>query len=298
MTIHEAQQRLVFQLYGIYDNREASNIADLVMEHLTGWEKVDRILHKQVSLLTDKIALLEKITSDLLTYKPVQYVLNEAWFYGLKFFVNEHVLIPRPETEELVEWVILEVRSAKNEIRYMNSQAEDQCSDVKIFDMGTGSGCISIAFKKKLPLLEIVACDVSKGALEVAQKNAAMNQTDIGLLHMNFLDPVQWEHLPTFDVIVSNPPYVPLKDKDTMRQNVLQYEPHLALFVENNDPLLFYRSIADFAKEKMQAGGSIYAEIHEELATETVQIFSENGFGNIEIKKDMQGKDRMIRVKN
>ncbi|MBC7828824.1 MAG: peptide chain release factor N(5)-glutamine methyltransferase [Chitinophagaceae bacterium] len=298
MTIHEAQQRLVFQLYGIYDNREASNIADLVMEHLTGWEKVDRILHKQVSLLTDKIALLEKITSDLLTYKPVQYVLNEAWFYGLKFFVNEHVLIPRPETEELVEWVILEVRSAKNEIRYMNSQAEDQCSDVKIFDMGTGSGCISIALKKKLPLLEIVACDVSKGALEVAQKNAAMNQTDIGLLHMNFLDPVQWEHLPTFDVIVSNPPYVPLKDKDTMRQNVLQYEPHLALFVENNDPLLFYRSIADFAKEKMQAGGSIYAEIHEELATETVQIFSENGFGNIEIKKDMQGKDRMIRVKN
>lgn len=152
MTIHEARQRLVFQLYDMYDNREAANIADLVMEHITGWKKIDRILNKQVPLLPDSILLIEKYTADLLAHKPVQYVLNEAWFYGLKLFVDEHVLIPRPETEELVEWIIREVRSTKYEVRNVKLEVgsredESQPSPLRIFDIGTGSGCISIALK-------------------------------------------------------------------------------------------------------------------------------------------------------
>lgn len=292
---------MIFQLYDIYETREAANIADLVMEHLTGWKKIDRILHKQLPLLPEKIHLLEKYTNELLTHKPVQYVLNEAWFYGLRFFVNEHVLIPRPETEELVEWIIHEVRSKKYEVRNVkseNARSKDRnpSSKLKILDIGTGSGCIPITLKKQLPLLEIVACDISNDALEVAQRNAALHQADIGLLHLDFLDPSQWEHLPSFDIIVSNPPYIPLKEKENMQPKVLQYEPHIALFVENDDPLLFYNAIADFAKIKMKPDGKIYAEIQEELGKEVQQLFINKGFDKIELKKDMQGKDRMIRV--
>ena len=289
MTIHEAQQKLIFQLYDIYDNREAGNIADLVMEHVTGWKKIDRILNKQVPLLKDKIDLLEKFTDDLLAHKPVQYVLNEAWFFGLKLFVNEHVLIPRPETEELVDWIVTSVGS-------LGLTVGSNAFDKAVLDIGTGSGCISVALKKQLPALNIVACDVSKDALEVAQKNALDHQADIGFLHLNFLDREQWNLLPSIDIIASNPPYVPLKDMDTMQSNVLQYEPHLALFVENEEPLIFYQAIAEFAKEKLNPGGSIFAEIHESLAGDVKVMFEKNKFSSIEVKKDMQGKDRMIRV--
>jgi release factor glutamine methyltransferase len=295
MTIHEAQQRLIFQLYDIYDSREAANIADLVMEHITGWRKIDRILNKKVPLLPNKMELLERHTNDLLSHKPVQYVLNEAWFYGLKFFVDEQVLIPRPETEELVEWIISEVRSTKYEMRNKSENENPQHDPIKIFDIGTGSGCISIALKKKLPI-DIYACDISKKALEIAQRNALTNQTDIGFLHLNFLDPAQWPLLPVFDIIVSNPPYIPLKDKETMHPNVLQYEPHLALFVEDNDPLIFYLAIADFAKEKVSPGGSIFVELHEGFAKDVQNVFAEKGFTNIELKKDMQEKSRMMRI--
>ena len=290
MTIHEAQQKLIFQLYEIYDNRESGNIADLVMEHITGWKKIDRILNKNVPLLQDTIDLLEKFTADLLAHKPVQYVLNEAWFFGLRLFVNEHVLIPRPETEELVDWIVTTVGSLQPAIG-------DNATFYKTaLDIGTGSGCISIALKKKLPALNIIACDISKEALEVAQKNASDHTADIGFLHLNFLDREQWHLLPYFDIIISNPPYIPLKDKDTMRPNVLRYEPQVALFVENEDPLVFYRAIAEFAKEKLNAGGSIFAEIHETLAGDLQALFEKNNFNSIQVKKDMQGKDRMIKI--
>ncbi len=293
MTIHEAQQRLVFQLYEIYDNREAANIADLVMEHVTGWNKIDRILNKKVPLVQNKIELLEQYTAELLAHKPVQYVLNEAWFYGLKFFVNESVLIPRPETEELVQWIIQSLQDRTS----TNADREDPRLDtVQIFDIGAGSGCISISLKKKLPSVEVYACDVSKEALEVAQKNALKLQGDIGFWHIDFLNTAQWVNLPFFDIIVSNPPYIPLQNRDTMRPNVVQYEPHLALFVENNDPFIFYRAMADFANEKLNPGGSIFAELHEGLAKDVQKVFADKGFDNMEVKKDMQGNDRMIRV--
>jgi len=290
MTIHEAQQRLIFQLYDIYDNREAANIADLVMENITGWKKIDRILNKQLPLLPDKVELLEKYTADLLLHKPLQYILNESWFFELKLFVNEHVLIPRPETEELVEWILSQVKSR----RKPNEGTE--LSRLAILDIGTGSGCIAIALKKHLPSVEIIACDISKNALEVAQRNALDLEADIGFLHVNFLDDTQWQQLPSFDIIVSNPPYIPLKGKVGMRPNVVQYEPHLALFVEDTDPLIFYNAIAEFSREKLNVNGSIFAEIHEELANDVKRVFEESDFGNIDLRKDMQGKDRMIRI--
>jgi release factor glutamine methyltransferase len=205
--------------------------------------------------------------------------------------VNEHVLIPRPETEELVEWIVADVSPERQSKGWQ--LAVDKFT---MLDIGTGSGCIPIAIKKKMPSTEVFGCDISIHALEVAQKNAVTHQADIGWLQMNFLDTRQWENLPMFDIIVSNPPYIPLKDQETMQPNVLLFEPHLALFVENNDPLVFYKAIARFAKEKMKPGGSIYVEIHEALGKEVMQVFSEEGFGEIELKKDMQGKERMIRV--
>ena len=298
MTIQEAQQRLLFQLYDVYDNREAMNIADMVMERITGWTKIDRILNKQLPLLPGNIQLLEKYTVDLLAHKPVQYVLNEAWFYGLKFFVNEHVLIPRPETEELVEWIqkTITQENLVNNAKSLN-QPPVAKNNLSILDIGTGSGCIPISLKKKFSDIQVYACDVSKSGLVVAQENAETHHTEISFLQINFLDPSQWTLLPEMDIIISNPPYIPLKDKDTMRQNILQYEPHIALFVDDNDPLLFYRTIAAFAKGKMKPGGNIFVEINENLAKDVEELFFTKGYRKIELKKDMHGKDRMVRVK-
>jgi release factor glutamine methyltransferase len=289
MTIYEAQQRLLFQLYHIYDNREAANITDLVMEHITGWKKIDRILHKHVPLLPGKIDLLEKYITDLLNQKPVQYVLHEAWFYGMKLFVDENVLIPRPETEELVDWIV-------KTIRFEKLSKEQEKNPLIIFDIGTGSGCIPIAIKKHVPIADVYACDLSKEALAVAHQNATAKETDIGFLQLNFLDPAQWEHLPSFDIVVSNPPYIPLKDKATMRENVVLFEPPIALFVDDNNPLIFYDTIANFARQKLNYRGSIFLEINEAFANDIEQLFNKKGFTRIEMKKDMQGKDRMVRV--
>lgn len=279
MTLHEAQQQLLFQLYHLYDNREAANIADWVLEHLTGWKKIDRIVHKQVLLSTPQVQQLETYTAALLRHQPVQYVLQEAWFDGMKFFVNEAVLIPRPETEELVHWIASSFRGA----------------GLTILDIGTGSGCIPIALKKKLPAAQLYACDISETALAVAQKNGAIHQAAVQWMQLDILDPKAWPSLPPVDLLVSNPPYIPVKDKSSMQHNVLQYEPHLALFVEDEDPLLFYRTIAALATEKLLPGGSVFVEIHEDLGEKTQQLLLDKGFTSVELKKDMQGKDRMIR---
>ena len=265
-------------MVAIYDRREANNIADWVMEHITGWQKVDRVIHRQSVLDLEKLQLLEKYADELVAHKPVQYVLQEAWFAGLKFYVDESVLIPRPETEELVEWIIPEAK------------------EKSILDVGTGSGCIPVALKKKLPGSAVYACDVSENALEVARKNATYHNTAIGFFQLDFLDRQAWKSLPRVHILASNPPYVPLKDKDSMHKNVVQYEPHLALFVQDNDPLIFYHALAAFANEKLLPGGCVFAEIHEDLASSVQELFIAQGFTQTLIKKDMQGKDRMVRA--
>jgi release factor glutamine methyltransferase len=294
MNIQEAQQYLQSNLSSLYDAREAANITGWVMEHLTGWKKVDRVVHKNEALSAGKVKLLEQYTTRLLTHEPVQYVLQEAWFCGMVLYVDEHVLIPRPETEELVEWIVGE--SQNTEYRIQNSESYASKGGLRILDIGTGSGCIPIALKKQLRAAQVFACDVSKGALGVAKKNALAQETLIEWFQLDFLVEANWEQLPEVNTIVSNPPYIPVKDKDTMHPNVLEHEPHLALFVENNDPLLFYRKIAAFAQQKLLPGGSIYAEIHEDLGESTRQLFLSHGFHHVELKKDMQGKDRMVKA--
>ncbi|HYC28674.1 MAG TPA: peptide chain release factor N(5)-glutamine methyltransferase [Chitinophagaceae bacterium] len=275
MTIHEAQQQLLFQLYHIYDDREAQSIAGWVMEHLTGWQKIDRVLNKNVKLSLPKQEELKQITEQLLAHKPVHYILHQAWFQGMKLYVDENVLIPRPETEELVEWAASEF-TGKN-----------------ILDVGTGSGCIPIALKKKFPNASVSACDISEGALKVAARNATEQNTPIELIQIDFLAKDAREKLPVFDVIVSNPPYISVQEKAEIDKHVVEYEPHTALFVPNEDPLVFYEALADFGLAHLRQ--FLMMEIHYLKGQAVKQLFEQKGYA-VELRKDMQGNDRMIKA--
>ncbi|MFT3933747.1 MAG: peptide chain release factor N(5)-glutamine methyltransferase [Chitinophagaceae bacterium] len=281
MTIHEASLQLRFQLFHIYDEREAGNIADLVLEKLTGWQKIDRVMNKNVPLSQRQEEQLQQYTDALAKHQPVQYVLQEAWFYNMKLYVDENVLIPRPETEELADWIIKDLR-------------EKKIATPKIIDIGTGSGCIPLALKKNLINADVHACDISTGALAVAQKNASSLHLSIQWHQLDILNAEARNALPAFDIIVSNPPYIPQSDKASMAANVLEHEPHLALFVEDSNPLLFYTTIADFAKQHLTPTGSIYFEIHEAMGSAVTKMLQEKGFANVELRKDLQGRDRMI----
>jgi len=284
MTIHDASLQLRFRLFHLYEERESGNITDLVMENITGWKKIDRVVNKNVPLNAIQQKLLEDYTQALLQQTPLQYVLKEAWFYGMKLYVDENVLIPRPETEELADWAIKEHLSAQ--------------ADQKWIDIGTGSGCIPLAIKKSLPAIEVHACDVSDGALRVAKKNAADQKLAINFHLLDILNETTSRQLPLFATIISNPPYIPKKDKAAMAANVLQYEPHLALFVEDADPLLFYKAIADFAATHLAANSLLYLEIHEEMAAAVIDLYQQKGFAHTTLRKDLQGRDRMLKVSN
>ncbi|MCC6289045.1 MAG: peptide chain release factor N(5)-glutamine methyltransferase [Chitinophagaceae bacterium] len=283
MTVVEAFRKLTGALHILYDRREAENIADMVIEKLTGLRRMERALKKELELTAHQEKELEHYSTELLQHKPVQYVLQEAWFYRLSFFVNEHVLIPRPETEELVQWIITDAKSISH-------------PPSSILDIGTGSGCIPVALKKQLDTPVVTAIDINAQALHVAKKNADINNTSIDFLLVDVLNETQLNTLPVFDIIVSNPPYIPATDMTGMRENVLNYEPHTALFVPNDDPLLFYKAIAKFAKLHLHAGGKVYVEIHEAQGAAVKKLFEINGFLNCIIKKDMQGKDRMVKA--
>jgi release factor glutamine methyltransferase len=277
MTIHEANMRLTFQLYDLYDDREAANIADLVMENITGWKRIDRVINKEAKMSGAMEQQLEDYTKELMTHKPVQYVLHEAWFAGIKFYVDENVLIPRPETEELVDVVIKELRNERK---------------IKILDVGAGSGCIPVTIKKNLPAADVYAVDVSEKALAVAERNAATNNVDVKFILTDILDESKWVELPSFDYIVSNPPYIPSAEISLMQNNVTKFEPHLALFVPDNDPFVFYKAIARFAQEKLPPGGKIFLEMHENFAQGVKGVFS--FFSDVLLKKDMHSKERFL----
>jgi release factor glutamine methyltransferase len=214
----------------------------------------------------------------------------------LKLFVDRNVLIPRPETEELVDWVISDVKQKGLDVFNKNATAADKTSLLKILDVGTGSGCIALALKSAMPLAEVWGCDSSDEALNVARRNGSALNIRVDFQGVDFLDPAQQRLLPSVDVIVSNPPYIPLRDKHTIQPNVMDYEPHQALFVPDEDALVFYRALADFAMNRLHAGGNIYMEIHETLGNDVAELFKEQGYTNVELRKDMQGKDRMVKV--
>jgi len=281
MTIQEATYFLMNQLRTIYADGETSEITDRVMERLTGSMKAERMLYKNEPITTQEEIVLRQYAERLLKHEPVQYILNECWFYGLKFYVDKNVLIPRPETEELVDWVIRNLKFP--------------FSELKVLDIGTGSGCIAIALKRKLRKAEVWACDLSEEALNIAKQNSSTLQADINFVQLDFFNEKERSQLPSFDIIVSNPPYVPEKDKGSMNKNVLEFEPHTALFVKDNNPLVFYEAIAAFAKSHLNKEGTVYCEIHESLGKETTALFAGKGF-TTELKKDMQGKERMIKV--
>jgi release factor glutamine methyltransferase len=282
MTVKEAKQELINALENIYDKDEASNITELIMEYITRWSRAEQIDNMDVPFSYTQKELLEDIIDRLLKHEPVQYIISEAWFAGMKFYVDKNVLIPRPETEELVDWLI---RDCSKEAR-----------NFKILDIGTGSGCIAIAIKNKLPAVEMWACDVSDAALSVARMNADGLNAPIDFVPLDFLDNEQRKQLGFFDLVVANPPYVPQKDKDPMKKNVVDYEPHVAIFVSDDDQLIFYEAIADFGKEKLHEDGRIYLEIHESIGEQVIKLFRQKGYSSVELKKDMQGKDRMVKI--
>ena len=283
MTIHLAYQRLLAQLYEVYETREAANIADMVIEEVTGQRKIERIVYKDLPVSAEQQKKLERISDELLNHRPVQYVLGEAWFMDMKFMVNEHVLIPRPETEELVEWIIKDVAQSGNK-------------GLLLIDIGTGSGCIPIAVKRKIAQITVCAIDISDDALEVAKLNAIAMKVDVRFVNLDFLDEEEWKQLGNYDLIVSNPPYIKKSEESALRDNVLKYEPPLALFVPDENALLFYKAIARFSREHLKPGGSIYVEINEVLGESVIEVFTKNGFSDIILKKDMQGKDRMVKA--
>lgn len=280
MTTENVYTDFLNSLKTIYDEREAANISDWVFENVTGLKRWERRLNKKKILTEIDFKNLQNYLEQLLQHRPVQYVLNEAWFYKMKFYVNENVLIPRPETEELVEWIINENSKPTN-----------------IIDIGTGSGCVSISLKKELPGSNVTAIDVSEKALLVAKKNADDLDVVIDFIQIDFLKEDEWRKLAQYEIIVSNPPYIPINEKEILSKNVADFEPDIALFVTNNDPFIFYKAITNFAKDHLKAEGKIYVEVHEVYAKEIKKIFEEAGFKS-EIKKDIYGKERMVKAVN
>ena len=261
------------QLNGIVQEREIISLAYISIDFLLGYNRSDCIIHSDKDITSEASDRIKQIIADLKTNKPIQHIIGETEFYELKFKVNEHTLIPRPETEELVEWIL-------------------QHEFTSALDIGTGSGCIAIALRKNKGA-EISAIDVSESALLVAKENAKINEVEINFLLQDILKTTT---LPKVDVIVSNPPYVLDKEKELMLDNVLGNEPHLALFVPNNNPLLFYKKIADLAFKSLSKNGLLFFEINEQFGKETVAMLSSIGFVDIKLKKDINDKDRMIKA--
>jgi release factor glutamine methyltransferase len=297
MTIQEARAKILNELKDIYDKSEAMNIAALILEKISGYERPGPIMHKELFLTPEQTEELKKILARLRQHEPVQYALEEAWFAGMKFKVNKNVLIPRPETEELLDWVIEEVRCTMYAINFNKEEVGHRTSDiVHVLDIGTGSGCIPIAIKKKLPEAKVLAIDVSGEALLLAKENALALEADIEFILLNFLDEKKWNELGKYDVIVSNPPYITQMEKETMHRRVTAHEPELALFVPDNDALLFYRKLADFSMSHLSPGGNLFVEINESMGKEVVELFQTKGLKSVDLKKDMQGKERMVRA--
>lgn len=280
MLIKNYKTTFLQELSSLYDEKEIESFFYLVLESFHQKKRIDLALNPEMEMDTIQLLRWESVLVELKNQKPIQYILGETEFYGLPFLVNENVLIPRPETEELVELIIKEGKGKREESR------------VRILDIGTGSGCIPIALKKNLPNAEVYAIDVSEKALATAKKNAELNKVEV---HFNLKNILETEDLEQqFDIIVSNPPYVRNLEKAEINPNVLEFEPHLALFVEDNDALLFYRKITELAQKNLNPNGQLYFEINQYLGKETVALVESFGLKNVKLIKDIYGNDRMI----
>ena len=274
----------------IYPITEIDSFFFLLLEEYLGFRRVDIVLKSDFKIPQETLNLLQSATKQLEQEIPLQHIIGKTEFYGLPFVVNKHVLIPRPETEELVAWVVSE--SSRFKTFNTSTKQTTETKQLKILDIGTGSGCIPISLKKQLPFAKISAIDISKEALSVAKKNAVLNNVDIHFILQDILKTVTLDQ--HYDIIISNPPYVRELEKKELKNNVLKNEPHVALFVENDNPLIFYAKIAELAKNYLNKNGLLFFEINQYLGTETIDLVKKKGLKNIQLKKDMFGNDRMI----
>lgn len=262
----------------LYSGLEAESILYRLYEKLLGYDKVTIALNKELILSHDEEEKLDECILDLLAEKPVQYILGEVDFYDCKIEVNENVLIPRPETEELVDFIFTENPGFRG----------------KIMDIGTGSGCIAIALKKAIPAATVIGVDSSGAAIEVAFRNAQANEVPLSLIKADILDKDYLNTFAYYDIMVSNPPYVLVSEKKHMKKNVLNYEPEKALFVKDDDPFIFYKAILDFAKIHLKNKGKLYLEINERFGEDLKGITEAKGFRSVRVRRDLSNKSRFL----
>ena len=265
-----------------YPAQEAQALCHILFSDFLGITPAELYISLEKNIDDSSAKRVENAVEQLLQMRPIQYILGKAEFYGMTFFVNEHTLIPRPETEELVDWIVSDLRLATY--------------DLRLLDIGTGSGCIAISLAKNIPHSEVTAWDISENTLEVARQNAVKNGVHVTFEQVDILNHKSSIANHKFDLIVSNPPYVCESEKAQMSGNVLRYEPHTALFVENSNPLIFYTAIADFAKKTLAQNGFLYFEINAMFGKEVVEMLKRKGFANIILKKDINGKPRMVKA--
>lgn len=286
MILIQLKEHICSELSILYPSTEIQSLLTIILKEYLGLQRIDTITRPKLVIPPEKITTITAVIHRLKTHEPIQYIVGNTEFFGYPFYVNQHVLIPRPETEELVDWVI----SSAREI-----EGKGITTPLSILDIGTGSGCISISLKKNLVSANVSAIDISKKAINTAQENAKLNKVAVEFITQDILATTS---LPkTYDIIISNPPYVRELEKELMHENVLNFEPQKALFVEDQDPLVFYRKIVQLSKLHLDHNGLLFFEINEFLGNEMIQLLDSYGFSNIQLKKDMFNKNRMIFAK-
>lgn len=286
-TVKQVSADFSEQLSVIYEANEVNSLFMMVLENVVNISSAKIKAFPETEISTPDSERITNILTGLATGEPIQYILGYTEFYGLTFKVNPSVLIPRPETEELVDWAMKSWQLAVGSWQ----------APFNILDIGTGSGCIPISLKKNLPNAEVSAVDISAEALQTAKENAGLNKVDVNFIQDNILNPTNHSLLTThYSLLISNPPYVTLEDKKLMHTNVTDFEPHTALFVPEEDPLIFYKAIADFASTHLEKDGLLFFEINESYGKQIVELLNNKQFINIELRKDISGKDRMVKA--
>jgi len=313
LNIKELRQEFISDLSGIYPSEEVLSFFNLLVEKHIGLSRINVALQPEKAISVINTQNFEDAIQRLKQFEPIQYIIGETEFYGLTFKVDSNVLIPRPETEELVNWIIDDVEENRKEPfdKFRDHKKEEKIASKKlppisILDMGSGSGCIPIALAHHIPDAEITGVDISKAALLLANQNAILNNVNVKFIELDILnieqkkwnlDPKLRDENSKFDCIVSNPPYVQEQEKDQIAPNVIDHEPAIALFVKDDDPLIFYRAIAQFAKNYLKSEGTLYFEINQYLYKDLVNLLKTEGFNEITLRKDIFGKERMIKCR-
>ena len=280
--MQKAIQHIKNELNGIYSADEIQSLTYILLSHITGYSKVDIIVNKNTIFSDVQRAMLNSFINKLKTHTPIQYILGETEFYGFPFLVSDAVLIPRPETEELIEWI---------------TESYDKNDEGNILDIGTGSGCIAITLASIFQKSKVTAFDISGDALKIANQNTELNKVKVKFEIVDILNAEFYTgHDSKWDLIVSNPPYVPKSEQSEIQPNVLDHEPHIALFVPDADPLVFYRKIMEFALKHFKVGGYLFFETHRDWAKDIVKVLEDNSFTSVQLRKDLSGNDRMIKA--